>query len=376
MNNGLHGRLMSDIDRWILPDGVEELLPRQAEPLEKIRRNVLDLFHSWGYELVAPPLIEYIESLLVGTGNDLDLQTFKLTDQVTGRLLGVRADMTPQVARIDAHCLNRDCPVRLCYIGEVLRTRSTGFIRTRSPLQVGAELYGHDGIGSDVEILSLMAATLAAVGLSEVHIDLGHVGIFRALARDAGLTTDQEQSLFTSLQRKARPEITEQLARYDINRKLSQMLMALADLNGGDEVLTGARRLLKDAGTGVQSALENLERIATKARQRVPDVPLHFDLAELRGYRYQTGVVFAAFVPGHGEEIARGGRYDDIGKAFGRARPATGFSLDLKTLIALTDTVAGLPSAIMAPHVSDAALFAAVDQLRQQGERVIYLFAN
>ncbi|KAF0190474.1 MAG: ATP phosphoribosyltransferase regulatory subunit [Gammaproteobacteria bacterium] len=363
---------MSRLDRWLLPDGVEEFLPQQAESLEKIRRAVLDVFHRWGYELVVPPLIEYIESLLVGTGNDLDLQTFKLTDQISGRLMGIRADMTPQAARIDAHCLNREQPVRLCYMGEVLRTQACGFIRTRSPLQVGAELYGHGGIESDVEVLHLMVAALGAVGLREVHIDIGHVGIFRALARSAKLTEEQEQSLFAALQRKAKPEIEEQLAQYSIDKPVSLLLKALADLNGGEEVLIEARSMFKSATADVRAALDNLERIAAIARQRIPHVPLHFDLAELRGYRYQTGVVFAALVPGHGEEIARGGRYDDIGRAFGRARPATGFSTDLKTLIALSDTVTQIANAVMAPGITDQALFDAVQTLRDRGERVIY----
>lgn len=363
---------MSRFDRWLLPDGVEELLPLQAESLERIRRDVLNVFHRWGYELVIPPLIEYIESLLVGTGNDLDLQTFKLTDQVSGRLMGIRADMTPQVARIEAHRLNREQPVRLCYIGEVLRTQPFGFIHTRIPLQMGAELYGHGGVESDVEVLHLMLTTLKTVGLHEVHIDVGHVGIFRALARAANLLPEQEQQLFAALQRKAKPEIKDLLAQYRVEPVLSRKLEALADLNGGEEVLADARATLSAISADVDAALANLEQIAAAARQRMPDVPLHFDLAELRGYRYQTGVVFSALVPGHGEEIARGGRYDDIGKAFGRARPATGFSTDLKTLIALGGPAEEQCNAVLAPGIADQSLFDAAEVLRARGERVIF----
>jgi ATP phosphoribosyltransferase regulatory subunit len=357
-------------ERWLLPEGIEELLPDQAEPLERLRRNLLDLFAAWGYRLVIPPIIEHLESLLVGTGRDLELQTFKLTDQLTGRLLGVRADMTPQVARIDAHRLKGSAPARLCYVGPVLHTRPQGFARTRSPFQVGAELYGHDGIASDAEILQLMVETLAIAGLSSPHIDLGHVGVFRGLAREARLAPEQEQVLFDALQRKAQPEIEAYLASLAISAEQRRMLTALVDLNGDGHVLAEAREALRSAGPAVQQALTNLEQIAQLAQRRMPGSALHFDLAELRGYHYQTGVVFAAFVPGHGQEIARGGRYDDIGRAFGGARPATGFSTDLETLIMLAPRQTEQRGAIFAPNVDDAALQAVIADLRRQGQRV------
>jgi len=357
-------------ERWLLPEGIEELLPDQAEPLERLRRNLLDLFAAWGYRLVIPPIIEHLESLLVGTGRDLELQTFKLTDQLTGRLLGVRADMTPQVARIDAHRLKGNAPARLCYVGPVLHTRPQGFARTRSPFQVGAELYGHDGIASDAEILQLMVETLAIAGLSSPHIDLGHVGVFRGLAREARLAPEQEQVLFDALQRKAQPEIEAYLASLAISAEQRRMLTALVDLNGDERVLAEAREALRSAGPAVQQALANLEQIAQLAQRRMPGSALHFDLAELRGYHYQTGVVFAAFVPGHGQEIARGGRYDDIGRAFGGARPATGFSTDLETLIMLAPRQTDQRGAIFAPNVDDAALQAVIADLRRQGQRV------
>jgi len=357
-------------ERWLLPEGIEELLPEQAEPLERLRRNLLDLFGAWGYRLVIPPIIEHLESLLVGTGRDLELQTFKLTDQLTGRLLGVRADMTPQVARIDAHRLKGSAPARLCYVGPVLHTRPQGFARTRSPFQVGAELYGHDGIDSDAEILQLMVETLAIAGLSSPHIDLGHVGVFRGLAREARLAPEQEQVLFDALQRKAHPEIEAYLSSLAISPEQRRMLTALVDLNGDESVLAEAREALRPAGSAVQQALANLEQIAQLAQRRMPNSALHFDLAELRGYHYQTGVVFAAFVPGHGQEIARGGRYDDIGRAFGGARPATGFSTDLETLIMLAPRQTDQQGAIFAPNADDAALQAIIADLRRQGQRV------
>ncbi len=358
-------------ERWLLPEGINELLPQQAEALERLRRELLDLFHSWGYELVMPPLIEYIESLSLGSSNDLDLQTFKLIDQLTGRLMGVRADMTPQVARIDAHLLKREAPTRLCYIGPVLQTRPSGFERSRELVQVGAELYGHTGIESDIEILRLMTAMLQQAGIEQLHIDLGHVGIFRGLAAEAGLDCEQERALFNILQRKAKAEIEAQLKTWSIAAPEAQRLLALVDLNGGAEVLDESRKVLCGAGQGVIDALENLCQIAAAAEREFAELPLYFDLAELRGYHYQSGVVFAAFVPGHGQEIARGGRYDGIGEVFGRHRPATGFSADLKTLMALSVTKAKAVQGIFAPLASDEALAALVMALRQQGERVV-----
>jgi ATP phosphoribosyltransferase regulatory subunit len=361
-------------DRWLLPDGIEELLPPTAEMLERLRRQLLDLYGTWGYELVVPPFIEFLDSLLIGTGNDLDLQTFKLTDQLSGRLMGVRADMTPQVARIDAHQLRREGPVRLCYGGTVLRTRSDGFAGSRSPVQIGVELYGHRGFESDLEVLGLMLETLNLGGLSRVHLDLGHVAIFRFLAQTAGLDVNQETTLFEALQRKAVPEIEQHLASWDLAAEAADMLGALVHLNGeAGEVLSRAGAALGRAGESIQRSLEWLHQIVAGLTSRYADVELHVDLAELRGYHYHTGVVYAAYVPGHGQAVAQGGRYDDIGRAFGRARPATGFSVDLKTLLALGGI--GLqppaPKGIFAPRSDDPALSALIRVLREQGERVI-----
>ena len=364
---------MSNKDQWLLPEGIEEVLPPEAWRLECARREILDLFSSWGYELIMPPFIEYLESLLTGTGNDLDLQTFKLTDQLTGRMMGVRADMTPQAARIDAHPLKRDVPSRLCYVGTVLRTRPDGFSGTRSPLQVGAELFGHAGIESDVEILNLVLESLSVMGVTEVHMDLGHVGIFRALAADAGLDDQQETALFDALQRKASTEIAEILAASRATEDQCRRLACLAELNGGHEILATARESLAGAGSEVMAALDNLCAIADAMHHSRADTVLFFDLAELRGYNFHTGMVFAVFVPGRGQEIARGGRYNDIGKVFGGARPATGFSMDLKTLDDLGAREYGSPDgAIFAPADADPVLFATVRALRAAGERVLF----
>lgn len=365
---------MSQNTHWLLPEGIEEMPPAQAESLERMRRRLLDQFHSWGYQLVLTPFIEYVESLLVGTGNEMDLQTFKFVDQIGGRMLGIRADMTPQVARIDACRLKQDVPTRLCYMGTVLHTRAQGFDGNRSPLQLGAELYGHGGAESDAEILNLMVAALQCAGISNTHVDLGHVGIYRTLMRELGFGLEQEMELFDTLQRKDVPGIHTFLQQHNISGAQHDMLVALPQLNGDYRVLAEARTVLSAAGKEVSSAIDNLERIAELAQKRMPEIPLNFDIAELRGYQYQTGVVFAAYVPGHGQEVARGGRYDEIGAAFGRARPATGFSTDLKTLLQLCDQSDITKPGILAPFASDdTALMTKILELRNRGERVVEL---
>ena len=359
-------------DRWLLPIGVEEILPPRAHLTEQTRRSVIDLFESWGYEFVMPPFIEYLESLLTGTGPDLDLQTFKLIDQLSGRSLGMRADMTPQVARIDAHHLRRDEPVRLCYLGTVLHTRPDGFSGSRSPIQVGAELYGHAGVESDCEIICLMLETLVTVGIRDLHLDVGHMGVFRGLAEQAALEPDQEARLFDALQRKARSEIEDLLSESRIDDSVAHMILGLGELNGGPEVLEKAATVLVDANPDVQNSLKRLRTLAQALQGRTGGISLHLDLAELRGYRYERGVVFAAFVPGHGQEIARGGRYDGIGEAFGNARPAIGFSTDLKTLVSLGEASSDAPAkGIYAPWKDDPGLHSRVETLRRDGYRVV-----
>ncbi len=365
-------RLGFGAERWLLPAGIEETLPAEAEAIERLRRELLDLFSSWGYRLVIPPFIEYLESLLTGTGEDLELKTFKLTDQLSGRLMGVRADMTPQVARIEARHLRSDQPVRLCYLGTVLYSLPDGVSRSRSPIQLGAELYGHSGVESDCEILCLMLETLRRAGVEDVHLDLGHVGIFRGLARQAELSQRDEAVLYDALQRKAAPEIDSLLE--GVNKAVGGMIRDLAGLNGGEEILSKAAKRLSKASPEVRAALNSLRALADALRDRVADVPVHYDLAELRGYRYHTGVVFAAFVPGSGQEVARGGRYDNIGRDFGRPRPATGFSADLKTLMGVRapSNEGSEAEAILAPFSAAPELKALVRELRDAGERVVY----
>ncbi len=356
-------------ERWLLPEGIEEILPVEAARLEAARRRLLDLYQSWGYELVVPPLIEYLESLLTGTGPDLDLQTFKLTDQLSGRMMGVRADITPQVARIDAHRLRREAPTRLCYVDTVLKTRPDGFGGSRSPLQAGAELYGHGGIDSDIEILCLMLETLGTFGLAPLHLDLGHIGIFRALAERAGLDREQESALFDMLQRKSMPEIDGFLADLHLAGDEREGLRALADLHGAGEVLAEARARFGERGDAVDAALDTLQALAGAVSREFPAVEIHYDLAELRGYNYETGVLFAAYVPGQGQEIARGGRYDGLGRDFGRARAAVGFTADLHVLLQLAPgAFATSPRRVFAPRGVDAAV---VRRLRAAGDVVI-----
>jgi ATP phosphoribosyltransferase regulatory subunit len=359
-------------ERWILPDGIDEVLPPEAGIIERKRRELLDLYSSWGYDYVIPPFVEFLDSLLTGTGSDLDLNTFKLTDQLSGRLMGIRADITPQAARIDAHHIRSHSPTRLCYLGTVLHTRSDGFAGTRSPLQIGAELYGHSGVESDIEVLRLMMETLNTTGVEDVYLDLGHVGIYKGLAEQAGLNEYQERELFDALQRKAMPEVERLLEDFSIAHEHAAMLASLGELNG-DNALQQARDLLQDASEAVKEALDYLQMMADQIASWLPQVPVHFDLAELRGYHFHTGVVFAAFVPGSGKEIARGGRYDAVGSVFGRSRPATGFSCDLKTLIRVAHPAQQMvnQSTVFAPVSDDSALQQKIERLRSEGLRVV-----
>jgi ATP phosphoribosyltransferase regulatory subunit len=294
-----------------------------------------------------------------------------VTDQLTGRLMGIRPDMTPQAARIDAHYLKRIAPVRLCYLGPVLHTRPDQFAGSRELLQLGAELFGHAGPESDAEVLCLMAATLQLAGIEELHIDLGHIGVFRGLIAEANLNEDDESELFDALQAKAGADVARLLEASGTSVPIRRMLMSLIELNGGAEVLRDARRCFKSAPSAVAQSLENLEAVAAAVSRQVPDLPLYFDLAELTGYRYYTGVVFSAFVPAYGRAVARGGRYDGIGKAFGRARPATGFSADLWQLLKLLPPEDSESHGILAPDGDDAGIRSEIARLRATGERVV-----
>jgi ATP phosphoribosyltransferase regulatory subunit len=363
---------MTKKNRWLLPEGIEEILPPHAAEVEKLCRQILDQFRVWGYELVMPPLIEYLDSLLTGTGEALDLQTFKITDQLSGRSMGIRADMTPQVARIDAHIINNEHPTRLCYLGTVIHARPTGHGATRAPMQIGAELHGHAGAESDAEILCLMLNTLNLTGLKNIHVDLGHVGIYRGLLKKIELSAEQELTLFDALQRKAKAEIKEMLAQWSVPDDVANMIVGLVELNGDISVIAEARQSLTGASKEVLNCLDELENISTLVFRQIKDAPLYFDLAELRGYQYYTGFTFAAYVPGEGRGIAFGGRYDDVGKAFGRARPATGFSTDVKTVFSLSEQKQDVKSAVFAKHSEVPGLSEAVARLRENGEIVVF----
>lgn len=362
---------MTYADRWLLPDGVEDILPEKAVRIESLRRRLLDLYSRWGYELVIPPLIEYTDSLLIGLGRDIDLMTFKVTDQLSGRTLGIRADITPQTARIDAHSLKRSGPARLCYAGHVLHTRPKSPLGTRSPIQAGVELYGEASVNGDIEVISLLLASLQACGLEQLNIDLGHVDIYRTLAAEAQLDKGQERAFFDLLQTKATSDINAWVDSNVGSSDIAAMLKALPTLAGNRQILSEARQMLAKAPVAVQEALDTLDAIAAVVSERFPQSNLYFDLSELRGYNYHTGVVFAAFAPGYGASIANGGRYDHVGEVFGNARPATGFNVDITAIDGLVKATAASSGAIFAPATDDGAQWEAVNRLRAEGEVVV-----
>lgn len=368
---------MTIADRWLLPDGVEEILPPQAGLLEKQRRDLLDLFQSWGYDLVMPPLIEYLDSLLIGSGSDLDLQTFKVTDQLTGRMMGIRADITPQVSRIDAHSLNREGPTRLCYCDSVLHTKNMSKLDSRSPIQIGAELFGYAGIEADIEVILLLANSLKLLGMDRASLDFGHVAIFRSLIAETNLDTQQTDTLFEMLQRKSLDEIDQFCESNIRDNKLADMVRQLPRLNGGAGILQSASSVLASAPDALHQALEQLKAVAERLNTEIPEVKLYFDLGELRGYHYHTGLVFAAFAPGLGQALASGGRYDDVGQAFGRVRPATGFSIDMSRLLRVLETPAPVPNGVFVGQAAQQHAFQAqVAEIRSQGKRVILGLPN
>jgi ATP phosphoribosyltransferase regulatory subunit len=357
--------------KWLLPEAIEDVLPAEAARVEALRRTLLDHFRVRGYRLVVPPLVEFLDSLLTGAGRDLDLQTFKTVDPLSGRMLGVRADTTPQVARIDAHLLNETGVTRLCYAGSVLKAVPAGPGVTREVIQIGGELYGHAGIAADREVMRLLLSALAAAGVRDLHVDLGHVGVYRALARAAGLDATGEGNdadLFAALRDKDHP------ALHDLTAALPDpargALRALSKLYGpADETLDAARRALP----ATAELVDALDAVAAMAAAAASTGAIHVDLADLRGYHYYTGATFSVFAAdGRGAVIdcGRGGRYDGVGRAFGRARPATGFTLDLRQLAGLTGS-SGVRAAIVAPDDPDPALARVIETLRDGGETVV-----
>lgn len=364
---------MSIVDRWLLPDGIEEILPPRAAKLEGVRRRLLDRFSGAGYELVVTPLVEYLASLLTGTGTDLDLKTFKITDQVSGRTMGVRADITPQVARIDAHSLGREGVTRLCYAGTVLHAIADNQLASRSPISVGAELFGSTGREGDLEIVSLMVESLRAEGVAPIHVELGDVGIFRDLIAGATLTEREQENLFTLIQRKASAELAQQTNEATLPQEVRDQIKALPSLCGGSEVIDRAREIF-GGNDRIRARLDNLAEVAGGLSSRFADLDLYFDLAELRGYAYHTGIVFAAYKGGTGTRLAKGGRYDNVGAVFGRPRAATGFDVDLKALTAASEHVAATPVKVAAPYAGperEGGRWAAIKALRREGYVVI-----
>jgi len=355
---------------WLLPEHIADALPSDAAQIERLRRALLDLFRVHAYELVLPPLLEHLDSLLTGSGQDLKLRTFKLVDQLSGRTLGVRADMTPQVARIDAHLLNRQGVTRLCYCDSVLHTLPASLAASREPIQLGAEVFGYAGLAADREVIRLMADALNAAGVPAARIDLGHVGVFRALVDAAGLDGELEGALLQLLQAKDMPSLRERCSA--IAEPWRSALLALPGLYGDVETLAEAASVLP-ALPAITAALNALREL----HAALPDLSLSFDLGDLRGYRYHNGVVFAAYHAAFPSAIALGGRYDGVGKSFGRARPATGFSMDLRELARLTSTRGEQTGAVLAPYAAgSSALAAAIAVLRAQGEVVVELLPD
>ncbi|MBZ2208365.1 ATP phosphoribosyltransferase regulatory subunit [Massilia soli] len=349
---------------WLLPENIADVLPSEARKIEELRRLMLDNFRLYGYELVMPPLLEYVESLLTGAGKDTEQRTYKLIDPMSGRMLGLRPDMTTQVARIDAHLLNRDSVTRLCYAGSVLHTHPSGLHATREPLQIGAEIYGHAGLEADAEIQELALASLAMAGFPEVRLDMSHVGVLRAIIAEDEAASKDEAALSALLRAKDCPGLADLTAGYSEATRAA--LMALPNLYGDIDVLARARDVLP-ALPGVTRALAELAALAGSALGRAE---VAIDLADLRGYQYESGAMFALYVPGLPNAVARGGRYDHVGEAFGRARPATGFSLDLRELARLLPT-AERKHSIRAPWGNAPELREKIAQLRTAGEVVI-----
>lgn len=356
------------MNRWLLPEDIADVLPAEARKVETLRRAILDLYQSYGYELVSPPILEFLDSLLTGTGSDLNLQTFKLVDQLSGRTLGLRADMTPQVARIDAHLLNRKGVTRLCYAGSVAHARTPVGSSAREELQLGAEIYGCATWEADFEAVSLLLETLRVAGLNKVYLDLSHAGVLEGILDGQVKEKGEVEALYSLLQSKDRPRLA--IWSQCLPTKSAQALMALTELNGPcAQVLADARKSLPKHPL-IDEALEQLENLAAATNALKVNVELSIDLADLRGYQYHSGVMFAAYVDQLPQPIARGGRYDHVGQAFGRSRPATGFSMDLLTLANLAPLAQRKP-AIVAPWTLEAGLASKIAELRVAGEVVI-----
>lgn len=359
-------------NRWLLPEGISDLLPDAAQDLEGLRRALLDTYRRHGFELVLPPLVEYLDSLLIGSGGDLDLKTFKLVDQLSGQSLGVRADITPQVSRIDAHLLQQRDINRLCYAASVLRTRPSGQEGSREPIQIGAEVYGHAGIEADIEVIDLLLQSLALAELGPVRLDINHLGLASLLL--AELEGVDEEVVLQLLQARDLPSLRELLAPWS-QQPAAAALLALPECFGPAESAMARARTVLASWPQATPHLDALDAVLGSLRlaRHAGHVSLAIDLADVQGFRYHTGLGFAAYVEGHARAVGRGGRYDGIGAAFGRGRPATGFSLDLRELVELRRDRHTPPAIIVAPWSDDPALLAFIDTLRAQGETVLQL---
>ena len=358
------------MNRWLLPENIADILPSEARKIEDLRRILLDRFQAYGYELVMPPMLEYLDSLLTGSGQDLNLKTFKLVDQISGRTLGLRADMTPQVARIDAHLLNRQGVTRLCYAGSILHTRAAAGSSSREQLQLGAEIYGHAGWEADLEIQALLNDVLNLSQVGEITLDMSHAGLLTAILGDFSPKSESLDALYSALQTKDLPGLN--LVLQEWPSEVKSAVLALANLSGSPKkVLEQARQNLPKTAA-VKAALDELERLCSAVADLPNSPQLNLDLSDLKGYQYHSGVMFAAYVEGLPVAIARGGRYDMVGKAFGRSRPATGFSLDIMTLARISKKDSR-KTAILAPWSNDSTLSQEIAQLRSQGQVVIQL---
>ena len=359
--------------KWLLPENIDDVLPVEAKRLEIMRRRIVDLFDSWGYELVSPPLVEFLESLVAPNEDELLLQTFKLTDQLSGKTLGMRADMTPQIARIDAHALSRNKINRLCYCGTVLKTKPESVGASRAPIQFGAEVYGHDGIESTVEIIQLMLTTLKLAGAEQILLSLGHVGIYLELVKAAKLKPTQNTELIPLLHAKAKHEIYTYLKEVQVPKQQIEWFADLCDLHGDMNVLQEARSRYGSVSDKITTLLDELQFIADKLSAHTDK--LLFDLSELPCYHYEAGIIFSAFVLEIQKEVARGGCYDGVGELFGRARPAVGFSGDMKLFLDINqNSVMDKPQSrrfIFAPRSQDSQLQAMIDSARENGDRVV-----
>ena len=360
------------IEHWLLPDGVEDILPETASKIEQGRRILLDLFRSWGYEYIIPPKLEYLESLLTGTGRDLDLKTFKVIDQLSGRMMGLPADFTPQAARIDAHSLGQDAVTRLCYADFVLQSSPAHMLASRSPLKVGAELFGEPSLAGDVEIISLMIEALNQLGMQSVQLELGDVRFFRALMAETALPDSVQTQFFDLVQKKAHDELAEMTQRHALPDALAELICELPMMAGDNRILDQVKYKFKD-WPGLVAAIDDLAYLSELISARNQNVQVSFDLSELRGLHYHTGMVFSVFLRESGQSVARGGRYDNIGAVFGRARPATGFDIEL---LMISETIPTVPDARRVHVVAHAdgnlqEQWRMTEQLRASGDIVL-----